>query len=219
MHLSTCFDKNILSSSDVNDLQNFVNVALATAAGGEDDLAHDKLSNLRTVGSTFGPLIYKLPTNAGYAELAKRWESLWQTLPTSQDLPKKLVRSFCSLKFQNALQSKMFFFPSMQKDCNQQLEWYKSVKDTQGSVEVTSFGKMRNILKYGHYRVGSNSTQTVQSIHDMIHLNLESTGKQLPQTNFSLDDLRDLESKLVLITGSKSENRKEVDQFLNVSHR
>ena len=78
---------------------------------------------------------------------------------------------------------------------------------------------MRNILKYGHYRVGSNSTQTVQSIHDMIHLNLEGTGKQLPQTNFSLDDLRDLESKLVLITGSKSKNRKEVDQFLNVSHR
>ena len=107
MYQSTCFDKNILSSSDVNDLQNFVNVALATAAGGEDDLAHDKLSNLRTVGSTFGPLIYKLPTSAGYAVLAKRWESLWQTLQNSQDLPKKLVRFLCSFKFQNALQSKM----------------------------------------------------------------------------------------------------------------
>ena len=107
MHLSTCFNKNILSSLDVNDLQNFVNVALATAAGGEDDLAHDKLSNLRTVGSMFGPLIYKLPTSAGYAVLAKRWESLWQTLQNSQDLPKKLVRFLCSFKFQNALQSKM----------------------------------------------------------------------------------------------------------------
>ena len=93
MHLSTCFDKNILSCPDVNDLQNFVNVALATAAGGEDDLAHDKLSNLRTVGSMFGPLIYKLPTNVGYADLAKRWDSLWQTLQNSEDLPEKLVRS------------------------------------------------------------------------------------------------------------------------------
>ena len=203
----------------MNDLQNFVNVALATAAGGEDDLAHDKLSYLRTVGSMFGPLIYKLPTNAGYAELAKRWDSLWQALQSSQDLPKKLVRSFRSLKFLKALQSKMGFLSSMQKYCNQQLEWYKSVKDTQGSVEVTSFGKMRNVLRYGHYRVGSDSAQTVQSIPDMIHLKLESTGKQLPQTNFCLDDIRDLESKLVLITGSKSKNRKEVDQFLNVSHR
>ena len=81
----------------MNDLQNFVNVALATAAGGEDDLAHDKLSYLRTVGSVFGPLIYKLPTNAGYADLAKQWDSLWETLQSNQDLPKKLVRSFCSL--------------------------------------------------------------------------------------------------------------------------
>ena len=102
--------------------------------------------------------------------------------------------------------------------CNKQLEWYKSVKETQGSVEVTSFGKMNNILRYGRYRVGAKSTQTVHSIHDMIHLKLENTGKQLPQNNFSLDDLRDLESKLVLITGSKAENRKEVDQFLNVSY-
>ena len=101
--------------------------------------------------------------------------------------------------------------------CNEQLEWYKSVKETQGSVEVTSFGKMKNILTYGRYRVGSKSTQTVHSIHDMIHLKLENTEKQLTQNNFSLDDLRDLESKLVLITGTKAENRKEVDQFLNVS--
>ena len=103
--------------------------------------------------------------------------------------------------------------------CNEQLEWYKSVKETQGSVEVTSFGKMKSILTYGRYRVGSKSTQTVHSIHDILHLKLESTGKQLTQSNFSLDDLRDLESKLVLITGSKAENRKEVYQFLNVSDR
>ena len=89
----------------------------------------------------------------------------------------------------------------------------------QGSVEVTSFGKMNNILTYGRYRVGTKNTQTVRSIHDMIHLKLENTGKQLPQNNFSLDDLRELESKLVLITGSRAENRKEVDQFLNVSDR
>ena len=86
-------------SLDVSDLQNFVNVALATAAGGEDDLAHDQLSNLRTVGSGFGALIYKLPEDAGYADLAKRCESLWEALDLQdyQDLPNKLVRAHCSL--------------------------------------------------------------------------------------------------------------------------
>jgi len=33
-------------------------------------------------------------------------------------------------------------------DCNKQLEWYKSVKETQGSVEVTSFGKMNNFMVF-----------------------------------------------------------------------
>ena len=82
----------LLLSLDVNDLQNFVNVALATAAGGEDDLAHDKLSDLRTIGSGFGALIYKLPDDAGYAVLAQRCRSLWDALQNNQDLPNKLVR-------------------------------------------------------------------------------------------------------------------------------
>ena len=88
----------LLLSLDVNDLQNFVNVALATAAGGEDDLAHDKLSDLRTVGSGFGALIYKLPDDTSYAELAQRCKSLWEALQNNQDLPNKLVRksSYCN---------------------------------------------------------------------------------------------------------------------------
>ena len=70
-----------------------MNVALATAAGGEDDLTHDKLSDLRTVGSGFGALIYKLPKNAGYADLTERCESLWEALQNNPNLPSKLVRA------------------------------------------------------------------------------------------------------------------------------
>ena len=92
------------------------------------------------------------------------------------------------------------------------------MKETQGSVEVTSFGQMRNIITYGWYKVGSRDGQVVHSIHDMIQLKLKNTPKQLSKSSYTLDELRDLESKLVLITGSKAENRKEVDQFLNVSH-
>ncbi len=105
---------------------------------------------------------------------------------------------------------------SLQGDCSKELEWYKGVKETQGSVEVTSYGQMDNILAYGHYRVGVATRQTVRSIHDIIHLKLDDCQKQLPKTRYSLDELRDLESKLVLITGSKAENRMRVDQFLNV---
>ena len=76
----------------MNDLRKFVNIALETAAGGEDDLARDKLSDLRTVGSGFGALIYKLPDDAGYADLARRCTLLWEALRNNQELPNKLVR-------------------------------------------------------------------------------------------------------------------------------
>ena len=80
-----------LLSTDVNDLQNFVNIALATAAGGEGDFTTDKLSYLRTVGSGFGPLIYKLPKDADYHLLQYHCKDLWETLEEAGNLPEILV--------------------------------------------------------------------------------------------------------------------------------
>ena len=76
---------------------------------------------------------------------------------------------------------------------------------------------MKNILNYGWYAVGVSKDVAMGTIHSVIHLRLTETGKKLVKTKYTLDDLRDLESKLVLITGSKAENREEVDHFLNVS--
>ena len=78
-------------SSDVSDLQNFVNISLATAAGGEDALTRDRLSNLRTVGSGFGALIYDLPSDAGYQKLVGRCKTLWETLDSAPNLPQMMV--------------------------------------------------------------------------------------------------------------------------------
>ena len=80
-----------MCSTDVSDLQNFVNVALATAVGGEDDLANDKLSSLRTVGSGFSSLIYKLDPKTGFRDLCKRCSSVWKAYDDDRNLPKMLV--------------------------------------------------------------------------------------------------------------------------------
>ena len=101
--------------------------------------------------------------------------------------------------------------------CNNDLEWYKSVKETQGSVEVTSIGQLNNIQKYGCYTISSGD-KLFQTIYDIIEMKLEEQDKILPKHKYTLDELRDLESKLVLITSSNAENRKEVDLFLNVSY-
>ena len=82
----------------MGNLQNFVNVALATAAGGEDDLASDKLSALRTVGSGFGSLIYKLGSDVGFKELCDRLSSVWAAYRNDQRLPQTLVCFSASIK-------------------------------------------------------------------------------------------------------------------------
>ena len=68
-------------------------MALATASGGEDDHTQDKLSNLRTVTSAFGPLIYNLNEDTGFWVLAERCKSLWKVLDENPNLPNMLVRN------------------------------------------------------------------------------------------------------------------------------
>ena len=105
----------------------------------------------------------------------------------------------------------------MQASCDKDLEWYKSVKETQASVEVTSYGQMDNIKSYGCYCIGEMRDVAMDNIHDVIRLSLiPLPGKKLLKTSYTLDELRDLESKIVLITGSRAENRAAVDQFLDV---
>ncbi len=107
----------------------------------------------------------------------------------------------------------------MQEACNSQVEWYKSVKETQASVEVTSYGQMNNIFDYGCYRVGNRTNVICKTHSEVISLSLSErrSKKHFMKVMYNLEDLRDLESKLVLITGSKAENRAKVDLFQNVS--
>ena len=78
--------------SDLNGLVNFVTIALATAAGGEDAYTRDRLSDLKTVGSGFKDLIYNLPSNADYRLLVNRCnKSLWAALKSTPSLPDMMV--------------------------------------------------------------------------------------------------------------------------------
>jgi hypothetical protein len=183
------------TTKDVSDLQKFVNVALTTAAGGEGDLTNDRLSSLRRVGSGFSSLIYDLGPHSGSRELRTKCSIVWDAYKNDKKLPQML------------------------ESCNNDLEWYKSVKETQASVEVTSYGQMDNIHNFGRYFIGGKGNVAMDTFHDVVHLTLKpGKEKELLKTSYNLDELRDLESKIVLITGSKAENRAEVDQFLNTFH-
>ena len=92
------------------------------------------------------------------------------------------------------------------------------MKETQASVEVTSIVQMNNILKCGCYFIGSKKSKIFQDLHDIISLELQEKDQRLVKKKYNLEELRDLESKLILITGSKAEHRTQVDLFLDVSY-
>ena len=113
---------------------------------------------------------------------------------------------------------KLIILDLLQRGCKSELAWYKSVKETQGSIEETTFGQMNNILAYGCYQIGSRRPQIFQSIHDIIHLTLTERDKPLTKKQYSLNELRDLESKLALIVGKNAENKTEVGVFTQTLH-
>lgn len=75
----------------MNDLHKFVGVALHTSAG-EDDYSHDKLSQLKIVGSGYGPLIYKLKSTSDFESFTKYCKEVWLSLEQTPKLPFLLVR-------------------------------------------------------------------------------------------------------------------------------
>ena len=82
-------------------------------------------------------------------------------------------------------------------------------------MDVTTFGQMDNIRSFGYYTVGVDS-DIVIDVCDVIQLTLKPpTEQKLLKTSYSLDELRDLKIRIVLIAGNKTQ-KKDVDHFLDV---
>ena len=74
----------------IDDLHNFVSVALHTTAG-ETDYDSDRLSNLKKVGNGFRPLIFDLMTDKSFEAFRQGCLAVWTAMETAPDLPEKLV--------------------------------------------------------------------------------------------------------------------------------
>ena len=115
---------------------------------------------------------------------------------------------------------------SVQVDLNKEVEWLNEVKNGHGSVERTSYGQMDSSIKFGVYHIGTAEPRSAAVPRIEICLK-EEHGKR---RTYSLEQLQELESRLVLIGGSTSnsqngasevtekEERKkvEIEEFLKV---
>ena len=88
------------------------------------------------------------------------------------------------------------------------------MKATQGSFEVNAISKVKDIIQYGECKIFSTEDMPLLFIGDAIKLKIHRVNAI--KQDYLLDDLRDLESKLVLITGEHTGEKAKIQKFLNV---
>ena len=168
-----------------------------------------RLSYLHSVGSNFASLIYELPDDADFYkfdEKCKAVESLLERIP-------KLAESLVSIECCHIISKKIVTL-CMQEECNKHLHWFKELKATQGSFKVTAISKVNDINQWGEYRISSCEEIPLLCIGDAIKLKIHRPNAV--KQEYSLDDLHNLESKLVLIISKHAAGKVETDKFLNV---
>ena len=82
-------------------------------------------------------------------------------------------------------------------------------------MEVTSVNQVEDINNYGAFTICCDGRKLLQSIEGAVSLKI--TRIKAAKKVYSFNDLRDLESKLVLIRGRGTKGGAEIDRFLDVS--
>ena len=107
------------------------------------------------------------------------------------------------------------------------MEWLKTVKESHGSVAMTSLVQAKTINSSGVYLVGhlddekglSPEQGKRLSFKDVIRLTvpLKDRSEKEQRKTYSIDELKDLQSKLMLIAGKAEKGKDDVEKFVTVS--
>ncbi|CAB1317918.1 unnamed protein product [Coregonus sp. 'balchen'] len=93
--------------------------------------------------------------------------------------------------------------------------WLKTVKDSHGSVELSSLSLAKSINKRGIYVISAQN-QNKLSLDTALKLQIPEQQEEGQMRNYSLEDLRDLQNKLMLMSGKGEQSQSEVDHFAEV---
>lgn len=94
-------------------------------------------------------------------------------------------------------------------DCNASLGLYKSVRESHGQDGQTCYGQLKIIQNCGHYVIRIPSKN---NLADVVRVYIDPGSKFM-----TVDELMDLESKLILIQ-RKEDNSADLEQFFDVSY-
>ncbi|XP_047563764.1 E3 ubiquitin-protein ligase RNF213 isoform X1 [Lutra lutra] len=176
---------------DINELKVFVD--LASISAGENDIDVDRVACFHDAVQGYASLLYKLDVSAGFEEFMMHLEELWKALENDLHLPRKL------------------------HDSARNLEWLKTVKESHGSVELSSLSLATAINDKGVYVIRAPKDSQKISPDTVLQLLLpESHGDPEEVRVYSLEDLKELLNKLMLMSGKKDHRNVQVEVFSKV---
>ncbi|XP_028416584.1 E3 ubiquitin-protein ligase rnf213-alpha-like [Dendronephthya gigantea] len=207
-----CFDLVAWLKKSINDEQELkVFVDLALISAGEDDMEIDRISCMHTSCLGFGSLIFGYKTSHGFDELMRLCQPVWHAVDANPGIGEKLVST------------------------KKSLSWLKQIKESHGSVALTTMVQVEAINSCGTYYIADTEmAKEVKYANAAGGLNFENlvclNVPEDPQKNrerkvYSLEEIKDVQSKLMLIAGKAESGKEEVDKFneifdgiLRISH-
>ncbi|XP_028640286.1 E3 ubiquitin-protein ligase RNF213, partial [Grammomys surdaster] len=177
---------------DLSELKVFVD--LASISAGENDIDVDRVACFHDAVQGYASLLYKMDANTDFNEFMNRLQELWRALDNDQHLPDKL------------------------KDSARNLEWLKTVKESHGSVELSSLSLATAINNRGIYVIEAPTDGQKISPDTVLHLLLpDHHGYQEALRKYSTEELKELLNKLMLMSGKKEHSSNaEVEKFAEV---
>uniref|UniRef100_A0A2K5Z6W0 E3 ubiquitin-protein ligase RNF213 n=1 Tax=Mandrillus leucophaeus TaxID=9568 RepID=A0A2K5Z6W0_MANLE len=175
----------------INELKVFVD--LASISAGENDIDVDRVACFHDAVQGYASLLFKLDPRVGFDAFMKHLKELWKALDNDQYLPRKLC------------------------DSARNLEWLKTVKESHGSVELSSLTLATAINQRGMYVIHAPKGGQKISPDTVLHLVLPgSPGSHEEPREYCLEELKELLNKLMLMSGKKDHKNTEVERFSEV---
>uniref|UniRef100_A0A8C0FVX5 RING-type E3 ubiquitin transferase n=1 Tax=Bubo bubo TaxID=30461 RepID=A0A8C0FVX5_BUBBB len=175
---------------DINELKVFVD--LASISAGENDMDVDRVACFHDTVHGYSSLLYELRQESGFEDFMCCLKKLWRALDSDENLPKKLVSSAGHL------------------------EWLKTVKESHGSVELSSLSLAAAINSRGIYVLRAPADGQKVSLDNVLCFTLPgSAGDNEAAWKYSLAELRELQNKLMLMS-AKGEQGLEVEKFSEI---
>ncbi|XP_076815738.1 E3 ubiquitin-protein ligase rnf213-alpha-like isoform X2 [Clavelina lepadiformis] len=178
--------QNITSVAEVKVLSD-----LAMISAGERPMEVARVSCFQSAVMGFAPLLFDLPKTAGFQELLATCKVIWM----------------------NAERNHSFLVNW--EETSKHLEWLNYVKDFYGSVEKASLTRAQQINERGVYTIGGEGDQTTPNLKNCLRLYLHQEESQ-DQVIMTLHELRDLQSRLMLIAGEAQKEQQDVKKFIIV---